>query len=147
MRKATKLFITSVGNLSILLSSFKFFLSLYPTSSLFEVGYILVSTCPSVRLCTQSCPFCIFHNTSWIYFIFTPPINQLKKKCHALSFFLNSKILIFARTFLAATKQLYEWSFPSFRLSVCTSVSHTFFTMFLSSYHHEIFRSYYHGQK
>ena len=32
---------------------------------------------------------------------------------------------------------------PSVRLSVC----HTFFTMFPSSYHHEIFRSYYHGQK
>ena len=29
------------------------------------------------------------------------------------------------------------------RLSVC----YTFFTMFLSSYHHEIFRSYYHWQK
>ena len=32
---------------------------------------------------------------------------------------------------------------PSVRLSVC----HTFFTMLPSSYHHEIFRSYYHGQK
>ena len=36
---------------------------------------------------------------------------------------------------------------PSVRLSVCPSVCHTFFTMFPSSYHHEIFRSYYHGQK
>ena len=36
---------------------------------------------------------------------------------------------------------------PSVRLSVCLSVRHTFFTMFPSSYHHEIFRSYYHGQK
>ena len=33
------------------------------------------------------------------------------------------------------------------RPSVCLSVCHTFFTMFPSSYHHEIFRSYYHGQK
>ena len=48
-----------------------------------------------------------------------------------------------ALLFLAATKQLYKWYFPSVRLSVC----HTFFTMFPSSYHHEIFRSYYHGQK
>ena len=39
--------------------------------------------------------------------------------------------------FLAATKQLYEWYF----LSVC----HTFFTMFPSSYHHEIIRSYHQG--
>ena len=51
--------------------------------------------------------------------------------------------------FLAATKQLYEWYFlsvcpsvcPSVRLSVC----HTFLTMFPSSYHHEIFRSYHIG--
>ena len=35
----------------------------------------------------------------------------------------------------------------SVRLSVCPSVCHTFFTMFPSSYHHEIFRSYYYGQK
>ena len=43
--------------------------------------------------------------------------------------------------FLAATKQLYEWYFPSVRLSVC----HTFLTMFPSSYPHEIFRSYHIG--
>ena len=41
--------------------------------------------------------------------------------------------------FLAATKQLYEW--------FCPSVRHTFLTMFPSSYHHEIFRSYYQWQK
>ena len=29
--------------------------------------------------------------------------------------------------------------------SVCLSVRHTFLTMFPSSYHHEIFRSYHHG--
>ena len=46
-------------------------------------------------------------------------------------------------TFLAATKQLYEWYlvFPVYP-SVCPSVRHTFLTMFLSSYHHEIFRKY-----
>ena len=40
---------------------------------------------------------------------------------------------------------------PSVRLSVCLSVRpsvcHTFLTMFPSSYHHEIFRSYYQWQK
>ena len=36
--------------------------------------------------------------------------------------------------FLAATRQLYEWFSPS--------VCNTFFTMFPSSYHHVIFRSY-----
>ena len=35
----------------------------------------------------------------------------------------------------------------SVRLSVCLSVCHTFFTMFSSSYHHEIFRSDYQWQK
>ena len=35
----------------------------------------------------------------------------------------------------------------SVRLSVCLSVRHTFFTMFPSSYHLEIFRSYYQWQK
>ena len=54
-----------------------------------------------------------------------------------------------ALLFLAATKQLYEWYFlsvcPSVRLSVCLSVCHTFLTMFPSSYHHEIFRSYHIG--
>ena len=53
--------------------------------------------------------------------------------------------------FLAATKQLYEWFSPSFclsvRPSVRPSVRHTFLTMFPSSYHHEIFRSYYQWQK
>ena len=44
---------------------------------------------------------------------------------------------------LAATKQLYKWYFPSVRLSVC----HTCLTMFPSSYHHDIFRSYYQWPK
>ena len=34
---------------------------------------------------------------------------------------------------------------PSVCLSVCLSVRHTFLTMFPSSYHHEIFRSYHQG--
>ena len=64
-----------------------------------------------------------------------------------------TKDIIFC--FLAATKQLYDWFSPSVRPSVCPSVCpsvrlsvrHTFFTMFPSSYHHEIFRSYYRWQK
>ena len=39
------------------------------------------------------------------------------------------------------------WMVQSVRLSVRPSARDTFFTMFLSSYHHEIFRSYYHWQK
>ena len=49
--------------------------------------------------------------------------------------------------FLAATKQLYEWFSPSVCPSVRLSVCHTFLTMFRSSYHHEIFGSYYQWQK
>ena len=49
------------------------------------------------------------------------------------------RIMHLVRMFLAATKQLYKWYFPS----VCPSVRHTFLTMFPSSYHHETFRSYY----
>ena len=58
---------------------------------------------------------------------------------------------IFSWQFLATTKQLYDWFRPSVCLSVCPSVypsvCHTFCTMFPSSYHHEIFRSYYQWQK
>ena len=60
---------------------------------------------------------------------------------------LNSSNCMAALRFLAETKQLYEWFSPSVCLSVCPSVRHTFLTMFPSSYHHEIFRSYYQWQK
>ena len=60
---------------------------------------------------------------------------------------LRFALFVFFCLFLAATKQLYKWYFPSVCpsvcLSVCPSVRHTFLTMFPSSYHHEIFRSYY----
>ena len=74
-------------------------------------------------------------------------LRHLQILDHQIFFFVFwKKITIF----LAATKQLYKWYFPSVCLSVCLSihpsVCHTFFTMFQSSYH-EIFRSYYHGQK
>ena len=57
---------------------------------------------------------------------------------------------------LAATKQLYEWFSPSVRPSVSRSVCLSarlsvflsyLFIMFLSSYNHAIFRSYYQWQK
>ena len=60
---------------------------------------------------------------------------------------LRAYILHHDAIFLAATKQLYDWFSPSVRPSVCLSVSHTFCTMFPSSYHHEIFRGYYNVQK
>ena len=55
--------------------------------------------------------------------------------------------IVAAVLFLAATKQLYEWFSPSVRPSVRLSVRHTFLTMSPSSYHHEIFRSYYQWQQ
>ena len=59
--------------------------------------------------------------------------------------------LLIDGSFLAANKQLWEHLFLSVWLSVCPhvclSVCHTFFTVFLSSYHHENFRSYYQWQK
>ena len=77
------------------------------------------------------------------------PHGLLIAKLH--SYGVSSKACLF----LAATKQLYEWFSPSVRpsvrpsvcLSVRPSVCHTFLTMFPSSYHHEIFRSYYQWQK
>ena len=88
-------------------------------------------------------------------------IDPAKPECHVSSirrveiyFFLKQAVFLCffcfisdLFIFLAATKQLYKWYFPSVRpsvrLSICPSVRHTFLTMFPSSYHHEIFRSYY----
>ena len=53
--------------------------------------------------------------------------------------------------FVFSCDQAAIWLVQSVRLSVrpsvCLSVRHIFFTMFPSSYHHEIFRRYYHGQE
>ena len=45
-----------------------------------------LSVHPSVCLWTESCPRYIFHNTVWIYFIFTHLITEFQKVCHALDF-------------------------------------------------------------
>ena len=70
-------------------------------------------------------------------------INEIWDNCHLKLVYSGIPI---NTQFLAATKQLYEWSSPSVCLSVCPSVCHTFLTMFPSLYHHEIFRSYYQWQ-
>ena len=62
-------------------------------------GGILVSPCPSVcpsirpsvSLWTESCPLCIFHDTSRFHFIFTHLINQLQKLCRMLRFLKSLK--------------------------------------------------------
>ena len=105
-------------------------------------------------LAIQTMPFWKSHLI--ISFAKRPPV------CTGLIQFQQAELMIsknditwfnwfFLCRFLAATKQLYKWYFPSVRLSVCPSVClsvclsvcHTFLTMFPSSYHHEIFRSYY----
>ena len=80
------------------------------------------------------------------FFLFTSHIFQMNANS-----IIGGIDSVSVSRFLAATKQLYKWYFPSVCLSVCLSVRpsvrHTFLTMFPSSYHHEIFRSYYQWQK
>ena len=45
----------------------------------------------SVCLWTELCPLCIFHDTSRVYFLSTHLINQLRKVCPMLYYFLISK--------------------------------------------------------
>ena len=96
------------------------------------VHFIYFHRCFSLRICP------------WLIIIWT-------HKRHPISRPHGRAIGCLLWVFLAATKQLYKWYFPSVRpsvcLSVCPSVRHTFLTMFPSSYHHEIFRSYYQWQK
>ena len=74
------------------------------------------------------------------------PLSTMKQEGHI--FHIEFEILsTCVYSYLAATKQLYDWFSPSVCPSVCPSVRHTFFTMFPSSYHHEIFRSYYQWRK
>ena len=75
-------------------------------------GYTVFSPCPSVcgaacfmaaeikfsrdvRLWTEWCPLCIFHNTSRIHFIFAHLINQLREVRRVLRFLKKFKIWIF----------------------------------------------------
>ena len=71
--------------------------------------------------------------------------------CICLKQYFDTTYLVFYNTspprmFLAATKQLNDWFSPSVCPSVRLSVCDTFLTMFPSSYHHEIFRSWYQWQ-
>ena len=60
---------------------------------------------------------------------------------------LSSMARFSARILIFSCDQAALWTVFSVRLSVCLSVCHTFLTMFPSSYHHDIFRSYYQWQK
>ena len=103
----------------------------------FEMHFIERKKCIlylNVKVFTEICPFqfsCCQGDKS-----LPKPINRNQWLP------LEQLVLFFFFFFLAATKQLYKWFSPSVRPSVCLSVCHTFFTMFPSSYHHEIFMSY-----
>ena len=73
---------------------------LYPLLQWSWSGGILASPCQSVW--TESCPLCIFHNTSQIHSKFTYLINQIRKVCHVLSFYENFKIKILPNIFISS---------------------------------------------
>ena len=68
-----------------------------------------------------------------------------RSSCPSMGLHYNSARLLIFSCDQAALRTLISVR-PSVCLSVCPSVSHSFLTMFLSSYHLEIFRSYYHWQ-
>ena len=70
---------------------------------------ILLSTCPSVRPWTESCPLCISTNTSRIRFIFTHLINpliELQSVCRELIFSKIQKCIFWPNYF---TSWLSTW--------------------------------------
>ena len=80
----------------------------------------------------------------WFDTLWCPLLRHCKvyKRCwDASRVFSNKEPYVFSCD-LAALQMVF-----SVRPSVCPSVRHTFLTMFPSSYHHEIFRSYYQWQK
>ena len=68
-----------------------------------------------------------------------------RSSCRNMGLHYNSARLLIFSCDQAALRTLISVR-PSVRPSVCPSVCHSFLTMFLSSYHLEIFRSYYHLQ-
>ena len=68
---------------------------LYPPLQQSWMGSILVPLCLSVRLWWEWCWLCIFHNTSWIHFIYAHLMHQLDEMCHMLRCWKKFKIWIF----------------------------------------------------
>ena len=130
---------TKTPNLGLKIWSYCIYIYMY-AQRFMHVGYVFlhfaVGILTDFTQVTQDCKYglLIQMNPQWII-----TIQHNKKPC-------NKTGCMDISLFLAATKQLYKWYFPSVRPSVRLSVRHTFFTMFPSSYHHEIFRSYYQWQ-
>ena len=131
---------------SVRLSVCHTFLTMFPSSDhheIFKSYYQWQKWCPckrsrsKVKVTEVMTPFNRFRTV-------TPVWIHILRWNHAYSLMLLRRG---ALLFLAATKQLYKSYFPSVCpsvcLSVCPSVRHTFLTMFPSSYHLEIFGSYY----
>ena len=131
---------TSV-RLSVRLSVCHTFLTMFPSSyhhEIFRTYYQWRKWCPCKR--SRSKVKVTKVNTQLSCFRTVTPVwihRWWWNDAHSLILIRRGALL-----FLAATKQLNDWFSPS----VCLSVSHTFLTMFPSSYHHEIFRSCYQWQ-
>ena len=95
----------------IMFYSLKTMLSIWSWRGVNWCHLVSLSTRWSARLWTESCPLCIFHNTSQIHFIFTHHINQLQKVCRVLSHVQNYKIQNFVKFFKFATFTLSMWIF------------------------------------
>ena len=89
----------------------------------------------------------IGHLSCWGYIGFTPSVRLSAPLSRIPCLLCNA----YSSGWIFSCDQAAIWLVlsvcPSVRPSVCLSVRHTFFTMFPSSYHHEIFRSYYQWQK
>ena len=87
---------------------------IYPPSTKLKVGYTgFTSIRLSVRLWTESCPLCNFHNISQIHFIFTHLIKQLQKVCQVLFIFAKFQNLSFWQIF-----QICNLNFVMFWLGI-----------------------------
>ena len=112
----------------------------------FSVRQVWGVVCKSMFChCIISCPRC----ACWLYCYMVSSYDDIQLYQIPLPWgYVFHWFLLFP--FLAATKQLSEHLFPLVRpsvgLFVCLSVRHNFLTMFLSLYHLEIFRGYYHRQ-
>ena len=128
---------------------------------------IMFSGCPSICLSVQS-PKYPLSNCSWVRWSIQPTVTVLRHV--RLSVRPSGEVSVCRRMhggnslkfcMLMYCDHLQNWLVHGYGLlifscdqaaiwlvqSVCLSVRHTFFTMFPSLYHHEIFRSYYQWQK
>ena len=106
---------------------------------------------PTVRTKKHRCKWRIFFKFCTQVCLGVPSVNLLFVLSCLIKYAHNSIISDFSifgiHRVIFSCDQAAIWLVQSVCLSVRPSVCHTFFTMFPSSYHHEIFRSYYHGQK